>query len=331
MSGRKYNIAAIAKLAGVSPATVSRALNNHPYVTKEVHDKVFDAVHRLGYQPRMPSDKKRLAIIIDNRNMILNSYANTMLFHLSRFCDRRDIRAEIVGYSNLELLEENFLKAAIVFQNFLTEQDARQFPHTQFICINKRIPGYASVCSEEEQGIATAMRYLAERGHRRIALVLPNAGDSRSVLLRRAAFCRLSAEAGIPDAESLIACINQNPVEAVARVIRAQKPDALLIGGEDMLFPTNFAVEMLGLSVPDDLSVISYENSYASAYMVPPHTTIAQDFARLAEFAVNLALDALDGHSVSDRHIEVPNSFIERDSVKMRMNSKSTYSRSNGA
>ena len=83
MSSKKYNITAIAKLAGVSPATVSRALNNHPYVTKEVHDKVFDAVHRLGYQPRMPSDRKRLAIIIDNRNMILNSYANTMLFHLN--------------------------------------------------------------------------------------------------------------------------------------------------------------------------------------------------------------------------------------------------------
>lgn len=66
MSSKKYNITAIAKLAGVSPATVSRALNNHPYVTKEVHDKVFDAVHRLGYQPRMPSDRKRLAIIIDN-------------------------------------------------------------------------------------------------------------------------------------------------------------------------------------------------------------------------------------------------------------------------
>lgn len=319
MSSKKYNITAIAKLAGVSPATVSRALNNHPYVTKEVHDKVFDAVHRLGYQPRMPSDRKRLAIIIDNRNMILNSYANTMLFHLSRFCDLHDIRAEIVGYSNLELLEENFLKVAIVFQNFLMEQDARQFPHTQFICINRQIPGYASVCSEEEQGIAAAMRYLAERGHRRIALVLPNASDSRSVILRRGTFCKISAEAGIPDAESLIACIDQKPVEAVARVIRAQKPDALLIAGEDMLFPTSFAVAMLGLSVPEDLSVISYENNYASAYMVPPHTTVAQDFTRLAEHAVNLALEALEGQVISDRHIEVPNSFIERDSVKIRM------------
>ena len=163
------------------------------------------------------------------------------------------------------------------------------------------------------------MRYLAERGHRRIALVLPNASDSRSVILRRGAFCKISAEAGIPDAESLIACIDQKPVEAVARVIRAQKPDALLIAGEDMLFPTSFAVAMLGLSVPEDLSVISYENNYASAYMVPPHTTVAQDFTRLAEHAVNLALEALEGQVISDRHIEVPNSFIERDSVKIRM------------
>ena len=75
----------------------------------------------------------------------------------------------------------------------------------------------------------------------------------------------------------------------------------------------------MNLRIPEDLSVISYENNYASAYMVPPHTTVAQDFTRLAEHAVNLALEALEGQVISDRHIEVPNSFIERDSVKIRM------------
>ena len=326
---KKYNITEIAKLAGVSPATVSRTLNNHPYVTREVQGRVFDAIHRLGYLPRRPSDRKRVALIIDNENMILNSYANTMLFHLSSFCEQHNIRAEIVGKANLELLEENFLRVAIFFQSILSEETIRQFPHTQFIFINKQIPGYASVCSMEEQGIEMAMRYLARNGHRRIALVLPHsASDNRSVILRRAAFRKFSAEFGVTDAESLIMYIQQKPVEALARLIR-QNPDALLIAGEDMLFPVNFALGMLGLSVPDDLSIISYENKYVSAFMVPPHTTVAQNFSLLAEHAVNLALNALDGLSVSDQHIEVANSFIERDSVKIRGNNKNTEDRRN--
>ena len=317
---KKYNITAIAKLAGVSPATVSRTLNNHPYVTREVQERIFDAIHRLGYQPRTPSDKKRLAIIINDRNeTALNSYGSSMLFHLTCQCERYNTTAEIFGVSNMELLEENFLRAAIVFQDFLTEEVRKRFPYTQFISVNNRIPGCAFVCSDEKQGIALAFNHLRDAGHRRIALLLPNTSSSSSVVLRRAAFCELSANTGIQDLESMIAILLPHPFENIIRLLRSAKPDALLVAGEDMLFQANYAVSMLGLHVPDDLSIVSYENSYASCYMVPPHTTVAQDYEHLAESAVLLARKVLlENAVIADSEITLPNRLIERDSVKRK-------------
>ncbi len=317
---KKYNITAIAKLAGVSPATVSRTLNNHPYVTREVQGRVFDAIHRLGYQPRTPSDKKRLAIIINDRHESeLNSYGSSMLFHLTCQCERHNTTAEIFGVSNMELLEENFLRAAIVFQDFLTEKILKRFPYTQFISVNNRIPGCALVCSDEKQGVALAFNHLRNRGHRRIAMLLPNTGSNSSVVLRRAAFCELSAAAGIRDPDSMIAALLPHPFESIVKLLRSVKPDALLVAGEDMLFLANYAVAMLGLNVPGNISIVSYENYYVSRYMVPPHTTVAQDFEHLAENAVLLARKVLlENVSVADSEIILPNRLIERDSVKRK-------------
>ena len=56
-----------------------------------------------------------------------------MLFHLTCQCERYNTTAEIFGVSNMELLEENFLRAAIVFQDFLTEEVRKRFPYTQFM------------------------------------------------------------------------------------------------------------------------------------------------------------------------------------------------------
>ena len=101
--------------------------------------------------------------------------------------------------------------------------------------------------------------------------------------------------------------------------MRTRKPDALLIAGEDMLFQTNYAVNMLGLNVPDDLSIISYENYYASACMTPPHTTVAQNFEQLAALAVQRALDVFAGRSIAENsEVVLSNTLILRDSVKKR-------------
>lgn len=317
---KKRNISTIAKLAGVSPATVSRALNNHPYVTREVHDRIFDAVHQLGYQPRTPSDKKRLAIIISDRSgSPLNSYDSSMLYHLTCQCDRNGVSTEIFTYSNIELLEENFLSVAITFQQFLTAQDLKRFPYTRFITVNDQIPGGFSVRSDDRQGIQLALEHLRENGHRRIALLLPNLNDNGSVIRRRQAFLDFSAEAGFQDAESMVTCLELNPVEAIAKLMRTRKPDALLVAGEDMLFQTNYAVNMLGLNVPEDLSIVSYENYYASACMTPPHTTVAQNFEQLAALAVQRALDIFAGRNNAENSETVLlNTLILRDSVKKR-------------
>ena len=112
----------------------------------------------------------------------------------------------------------------------------------------------------------------------------------------------------------MIACIDQKPVEAVARVIRAQKPDALLIAGEDMLFPTSFAVAMLGLSVPEDLSVIGYDDISWPSAESQGLTTIRQPLDEMGHIALEL-LDEYFRTGIPPVSRTVSPSLIERSSV----------------
>ena len=118
-------------------------------------------------------------------------------------------------------------------------------------------------------------------------------------------------------AENLIAYLGHSPVETVTKLIRNHAPEAVIIGGEDMLLPVNYALSLTGIRIPHDLSVISYENIMTSEYMDPPHTTIAQDFDRLACEAITLAAAVIEGEKVpANTNLLIPNFLIERESVK---------------
>jgi LacI family transcriptional regulator len=110
--------------------------------------------------------------------------------------------------------------------------------------------------------------------------------------------------------------IEGKPVEVIGKLLKNNQADSMIIAGEDMLYPVNYALDILRYKIPEDISVISYENRMISEYMIPPHTAIAQDFDSLADNALRLADKALDGTLESDTRILVPGKLIIRESVK---------------
>jgi LacI family transcriptional regulator len=314
---KRASITELARLANVSVTTASRALNNHPYVKKEVYERVLNAAHQLNYLPRKTVDKKRIGIIINNlEDTAFSAYRSNMLFQLSRHCGLNDIGMEIISTKDLYLLEEHFLKAAIIFQPSALGVCSTQKMHTQVISVNAFHKKFAGVSSDDRQGIGLAIDHLRARGHRKIALILPFASETHSIGQRSQAFLdKMLPER--PHAEDLIAYLEHSPVETVTKLIRNHAPDAVIIGGEDMLLPVNYALSLTGTQVPRDLSVISYENIMTSEYMDPPHTTIAQDFDRLAREAIALATAVIEGEKVpASTNLLIPNFLIERESVK---------------
>lgn len=314
---KRSNITELARKANVSVATVSRAMNNHPYVKKDVYDRIMNAAHEMNYTPgRNNVKKKRIGIIVsDFETHAMNAYSSNMLLHLSKECGLNGFSMEIIPFKDLYLVEENFLKVAVMFESpDITE--LIKIKHTQFICINSLVDGFPCVSSDHAQGIEMAVNYLVERGHRNIAMILPHDSSNTSVMLRRESFFAAMSGKGLSVSKDMIAYLNDKPVESVAKIIRVQAPDSLICAGED-LYPANYAISLLGISVPRDLSVISYENMYISEYMNPPQTTVAQNFDRLAAEAIKLADDVVSGKFINpDLRIIIPNNFVERESVK---------------
>lgn len=318
---KNSSITELARKANVSVATVSRAMNNHPYVKKDVYDRIMNAAHEINYMPtRKNAQKKRIGIIVSGFDThALNAYSSNMLLHLSKHCGLNGFSMEIIPFTDLYLVEENFLKVAVTFEAPASLVALKKIKHTQFICVNTRVDGFPCVTSDHAQGIETAISYLVKHGHKNIAMILPSEPKpfiNTSVSQRRDGFLKALADRGLPAYEDMIVYIKDKPVESVAKIIRAQNPDALIIAGED-IYPANYAISLLGISVPKDLSVISYENMFISEYMNPPQTTVAQDFDRLAAEAMKLADEVVSGGIIDPAlNIIVPNRFIERESVR---------------
>lgn len=311
------NLTKLAELAGVSLTTASRALNNHPYVSEEIRKRVFETASQMNYFPPAAARKKRLGIVVSNPgNVRVNFYQSEMLSELARQSGERDISLEIISTADLELIEQNFLRAVIVFQETAV-LDLKRCPNAAFIGINTALPGFPGIFSDDGKAIEEAVDYFYRNGIRMPALVLPQNKKTGHIAFRRQKFTACCRQHGHPDPEPCVICLDEEPEHHLSRLRLEKKIDALLIPGEDMAPRVNFMIKSLDLRVPEDLSIITWESAGISEFMFPPHTTFAQNYAELVRCALDRAEPVLQGKKLSREPGEViPYIFNERKSVK---------------
>jgi LacI family transcriptional regulator len=155
------------------------------------------------------------------------------------------------------------------------------------ITINQILPYAHSVCIDHFDEIQQAVDHLFANGHRRIALVLDNTnswgGQERlrgyNEAMNRKDLAPLPA---LPYQES-----NASMLEVMAKV-RKTYATAVIVCGESLVLETTYAVNLLGINVPDELSIISFEQKNLSKWLTPPHTTIDQGIDELSDEIANL-------------------------------------------
>ena len=311
------NLTELARRAGVSLTTASRALNNHPYVADEVRQKVFAAAAGMNYFPKSAARKKRLGIIISDLGRVkFNFYQSSMLFEIARQCSVRGIGIEMFSGGDLELVDENFLRAVIVFQEseLLELQKIR---NANFIGINTALPDSPGIFSDEVQGMEEVMSYLRRCGMRSVALLLPHRTAAGHIGMRAELFRQSAAGNGLAGTEDLILYMDEDIEKQLKDLVAEKKAEALFIAGEDMACEVNCLLYRLGVKIPDDLSVVSFESSGMSEFMTPPHTTVAQNFEKLVSAALDLAENIFEGKTDSRGFRKyIPFIFHERASVK---------------
>ncbi len=319
---KTVNIKELAKYCGVSPATVSRVFSGGYKPGSPTRDKVLEAARKFNYTPQQTSNKKNIAIIIRESEILgpPSWFAGMLVNSLLRTIYKAGYSAHLCESGDIELLQPNFIAAAVSVNWMPTETAFEQLVSQKkpVIAINSRFPFAHSVCTDHEEGIRLAMRRLIECGHRRIGFLnIKNYTCGWGEQSRDIGYRTALEEAGIPF-DPLLVCYDAHGMISLDGLSALLRRDitALVCAHEDWAAPLRYYLDILGKRIPDDLSVITAEVPGLSEWMSPPYSTIAQNTQEIAEAAVCLIQELIDRPEAEFQHRLLPYRFIERNSIR---------------
>ena len=274
----------IAEEAGVSTATVSRVFNRHPYVSEEICAKVLAIARKAGYAPTVRTTKQLFGILAGGFNgFSIDSYIGQMLPALSRKFFELGCNVQLISRENFPYLLKNSFSGVVVFDS----SDTVIFRKLQIPClvINCPTEGVCNIATDHFESLRIAVEYLLKLKHRRIAFLHAMPQEWGSAERLRGYHSALDA-AGVTHEDRLTEIFTgQADFPNCIRKLLAQKPTALIVEGESCGLAADHTLKQLGVRIPEDLSLITFENRMSSAFATPEHTTICQDFDELGRCA----------------------------------------------
>jgi LacI family transcriptional regulator len=316
---RRPTIYDLARLAAVSPGTVSRVLNNRDKVKPETRERVLQAAKELNLKPQASVRFREVAIISEpSYPDRVEGYAATLTAHLSFAFSRRNIGV-LMPNNPFEALPGMFLDGVIV----VTEDRALR---DLVVSLEKRMPVVhmdrfppgptENVVSSDHFGAGyMAARYFIERGRRKLAFF---GGDYTPFAERLKGFKQALTEAKLPIDDRSVSLFGpeMNHASVVTRIARAGV-DAIYAPGSSFqaMECLHILTYVMGLKVPQDISLIGGENDGVSTLLNPPLTTIEEPLRDMAEKAAEMLDRLTSGESLPERHLMLPVRLIERSSV----------------
>ena len=315
---KKVTTRMIAAEVGVSHATVSRVLNNDLRVHPETRLRVIEAARRNGYRLEPGNGRRTVAIII--HEITFHGYVDNVFSPLLQAISQHGYRAEVIFSSDIKLLETRAVAGAIsVSLRDQLNEHWGELGGLPLVRINRqgcRRENIYSVCSDGIAGMKLAVEYLRGRGHRRIAFLSDVTAEIEQLQMSRRhyGFCEAMRRLGDEQPEKSCFFNFDAPFPDFRQMI-ADGITAVIATGEQRGIRLMHELYRRGIRVPEDLSLLTMENPKISEELIPPQTTLAQDFVGLAREALLLLDRVIDRQPVAG-DILVPYHLIERESVR---------------
>lgn len=334
---RRATLADVATSAGVSTATVSKALNDRSDISPSTQKRVLAAASALGYRSSTatssPRPRRAIAVVFDIPaspyilGVLQGSIAATAgspIDLLARLAPDREVRqdrdtartwiaeqksAGIIGIIGLTLSAPNALIEAA---------NAAEIPFVLVDPADEGPSGMVSVGSSNWAGARTATEHLIALGHRRIAWL---GGPHTSGAARDRLYGYQAAlDAAGLEVDPLLVHAGQFTVgfgahEARELLTSAQPPTAIMGANDEIAVGVLATAHALGIRVPDELSVTGFDDTPQAAWTTPPLTTVHQHLEGMGAMAVQTVVTMADGHRPSSRHVELATSLTMRDSA----------------
>ncbi|HML46567.1 MAG TPA: LacI family DNA-binding transcriptional regulator [Clostridia bacterium] len=331
----------IASLAGVSHATVSRVLNDSPKVNPDTREKVLKLIQELEFSPRVSAralnsgKNYNIGLLIlydifqsqfptDFLPGILSGLTkrlNRAGYMLSLFLDPSDGSGDQAG---LDALLNRNLDGVIILGLESNTRVAYRISriHRPIVLLNHRFDDLpiSSVMADDEQGAYLATQHLLDLGHRRIAFMEGNPRYDSSAS-RKKGFCRALSEAGLTPDPSLL-CVGQYDEtcahEATQLLIQSGAAFSAMFASNDiMAVGVLQALRKARLRIPEDVSIVGFDDTQFATLLDPPLTTIRKPRTQLGENAAVRILAQIEAKSaVPVEHITLPNKLVVRASTQ---------------
>ncbi len=318
----------MARAAGVSVATVSKAINGHYGVSPATSRRVLDVVEELGYESSLVASslRRRRTNVIGILVPEFEPFATEILKGISAasigtgyelMAYSGNMARDQIGWErrSLSRLSGTLIDGAIVVAPSATMTTAT----IPVVAIDPQTgpDSPTSITADNLGGASAATEYLLSLGHRRIAHVRGRQ-DLESARLRELGYRQALEAAGLEPDPDLTAVGGYRAAEttdaAHALLELPTPPTAVFAANDQSAIRVIEVAQSLGLRVPEDLSVVGFDNIPEAANCVPPLTTIAQPMRELGTESVRLLLELLAGHEVP-HVLQLPTRLVVRGST----------------
>ncbi|GAB6276642.1 MAG: LacI family transcriptional regulator CcpA [Rectinema sp.] len=324
----------IARLAGVSPSTVSRVLNEREYVRAEVRQRVLDIVKEKGYVQNHVARSMVLrrsftiGVVIP---YLFNMFQRQLFASMEFFLEQHGYKTQFFFLRWSDSSEQAFLRRlkgetldGIIFIHELDNPEIYQYIQERSLPValctfEKREFGFPAVHIDEEASAELAVDYLIQRGHHSIGCIT---GEHFSFGRQREdGYKRALVAHGISYSPELTVRVPSYNPEAgrtgMLTLIRQKQPlSAVFAATDELAIGAIKALCESGLKVPEDVSVIGLDDIDISAFTTPGLTTVRQPIFEMGKKSADLVCEWIARDHIQEKVESFTTTIVERESVR---------------
>ena len=332
----------VAVHAGVSHQTVSNVLNDHPSIRPQTRERVLRSIELLDYHPNIAAKALRESRVTTlccgfydqmtddvadpYRNLVQSAFmaeATAQGYDVTTAFLKGDVSRDFDAL-RASFLQQRFAGAMLIGTT-ITPQRIEQFSqwHMPCVLLDHAHPSalLPVVTADYRSGMEQLVTYLAARGHRYLALVIPPDTRVGSAVARLEGFQAAASRHGLETTTEPGDWSAESGETAFTRLwSRPRRPDAILCANDRMAAGALYAARTLGVSVPTDVSITGFDDFEFARYTAPSLTTVHVPLAEMARATVKLLLAEIENarSSRGEREpifLQMPVTLVERESA----------------
>ncbi|MFZ1005427.1 MAG: LacI family DNA-binding transcriptional regulator [Candidatus Sulfotelmatobacter sp.] len=325
-------IKAVAQHVGLTPGTVSVVLNNSPSarsIPQETQERIHAAAKELNYHPnffaRTLRNKRTFTIGVIAEE-IGDSYGSAVISGIEAYLKKMDYFFLTVAHRHDEQLLGRYSQLLLQrgVEGFITVdttiQDVPPLP-TVAVAGHKKVNGVTNIVLDHMQAAKLALNYLMALGHRRIAFMKgsPFSSDSR---VRWDSICSVARQIGLqidPELAVQIEIDDSTPLLGypyAKQLLARNKPFTALFAYNDIsALGAIRALQEHGLRVPQDVSIVGFDDIPSAAFNIPSLTTVRQPLVRMGQVAAETLLERINGKDDYPSTIAIEPELVIREST----------------